>query len=191
MKNIYFFCLLLLFLQPLRASTPENQKGFEIMNKKQFRQLINFTLQDLGLHSKSAVELLMLTSAQESHLGRYLWQKGFEMNTNRGALGVFQMETLTHDDIHENYLKYKPDILNKIKDISGIERISAEMLIYNLKYAVCMTRIHYLRVSEPLPDGSNIKTLANYWKKYYNTEKGKGTPDEAIKNYNRFCLPRG
>ena len=51
----------------------------------------------------------------------------------------------------------------------------------NLYYAVAMCRIHYYRVSEALPN--DLEGMARYWKKYYNTELGKGTVEEFIHNY--------
>ena len=49
-----------------------------------------------------------------------------------------------------------------------------------------MARIHYLRVPEKLPD--NLIGYSRYWKKYYNTEQGKGTEEEFVKNYNMYIL---
>jgi len=48
-----------------------------------------------------------------------------------------------------------------------------------------MARIHLYRVSEPLPEFQAdaydyLKTLAQYWKKYYNTMSGKGVVEEFI-----------
>jgi hypothetical protein len=70
-------------------------------DKKQFRDLIQRTLQDLGMHSESAVNLLLGTAAQESQFGTYFRQIG-----GGPALGVFQMEPDTEIDIWDNYLRY-------------------------------------------------------------------------------------
>jgi hypothetical protein len=46
--------------------------------------------------------------------------------------------------------------------------------------------MRYLVVPEALPKEDDIKALASYWKKYYNTIHGKGTVSGAISNYNNY-----
>ena len=49
------------------------------------------------------------------------------------------------------------------------------ILTTNLAAQIIMCRLHYRRCPKPLP-----RTLADqavYWKSYYNTYKGKGTPE--------------
>jgi len=151
------------------------------MNKEQLRELIDETLKEIGLHSKDAVNLLMGTCAQESHLGEYIKQiKG-------PALGIFQMEPATFVDIIDNYLYYHPvKRMAKIIAVCKASHISPEDLRWNLKLSICFARIHYLRVPEKLPN--SIEGYAAYWKKYYNTYLGAGTEEEFIHNYKRFVL---
>ena len=141
--------------------------------------VIEPTLDYLELKSDAAVNLLLGTASQESNLGRYIKQiKG-------PALGIYQMEPATHQDIWDNYLKYKPELADKVRSLSSKNKATTE-LITNLAYATAMARIHYLRVREALPEADDIKGLARYWKKYYNTELGKGTDEEFVHNYLRF-----
>jgi len=150
------------------------------MNKEQLRELIEETLKEIGLHSKDAVNLLMGTCAQESHLGEYIKQiKG-------PALGIFQMEPATFVDIEQNYFRYKKELYEKVKSNSRVSYLYSGLMVYNLKLAICMTRIHYLRVPEKLPN--SIEGYAAYWKRYYNTYLGAGTEEEFIHNYKRFVL---
>ena len=151
------------------------------MNKKQLRDLIERTLFKIGLKSDSAVILLMGTAAQESNLGEYIRQVG-----NGPALGVFQMEPETFKDIVTNYLQYRPELAKNIMAASGINAFRSEYLEYNLVLAICMCRVHYLRVPEAIP--GDLNGWANYWKKYYNTPKGKGTVGEFVENYKRYVL---
>jgi hypothetical protein len=149
--------------------------------KKQLKELIEKTLTAIGLHSDSAVNLLLGTCAQESGFGKYLRQlKGGP------ALGIFQMEPNTFNDHVENYLKYKPELENKIKKFCGITHMKPMYLEWNIAFAICMSRIHYLRVRKGLPEPNDIEELAGYWKKYYNTYLGAGTVEEFIKNYNKY-----
>ncbi len=143
----------------------------------QFRDyVIEPTLEDLGLMSAAAVELVIGTALQESHL-TYIKQLG-----EGPALGVCQMEPNTHDDIWKNFLAYRNVLSDAVLDIGGPE---PQELIWNLKYSVAMCRVHYRRVRSPLPQAGDVEGQAQYWKTYYNTELGKGTTQEYIDNWSR------
>lgn len=158
-----------------------------MIDKEQLRDLIEQVLHYLEPeipYSETAVELLMLTAAQESHLGTYLKQLG-----EGPARGIFQMEPATESDIYENYLKYKTELNGKILDLHGTVAIGEGFVLdplqVNLAYQIAMARVHYRRVSDPLPE-IEVTALAAYWKKHYNTRLGRGTVEEAVHNYLRF-----
>ena len=161
----------------------EAVKSYErptMINAEQLRKYIVVPeLERLGLHSKAAENLLMGTAAQESKLGEYLKQLG-----DGPARGIFQMERATEKDIWLNYLAYKPKLKTKILAITAnLTPYYTDEILYNLRYAAAMTRVHYLRVNEGLPIADSPADLARYWKKYYNTHLGRGTPEEFIENY--------
>lgn len=149
------------------------------INNRQLRDIITEVLTEVDLHSDAAVELLMLTAAQESHLGTYLKQIG-----NGPALGIFQMEPATEEDIFRNYIQFRP----KYKElITRYTTIDGNDLRDNFAYQIIMARLHYRRVKESLPDAEDIEGLARYWKDHYNTRLGKGSVEEAVENYRRLC----
>lgn len=151
----------------------------EEMNKHQLRKLIAETLKEVDLYSHEATELLMLTAAVESQGGEYIEQI-------RGpANGIFQMEPATELDIWKNYLAYKPHLKDKAEKFL-LGTIEDEEEVWNLKYAIIMARLHYLRVPKPLP--RSILGMAEYWKSYYNTYEGKGSVDKAIEAYETYAL---
>jgi len=154
-----------------------------MINSSQLRKYVIVPeLERLGLYSKAAENLLMGTAAQESKLGEYLHQLG-----GGPARGIFQVERATEKDIWFNYLAYNPKLRRKIFDITSTKTpYYTDEILYNLRYAAAMTRIHYLRVKESLPDADDVAGLARYWKKYYNTPLGRGTEEEFIENYNRY-----
>ena len=79
------------------------------------------------------------------------------------------------------------NLLGKIYDLCNfLDQPKPTELVHNLKYATIMARIHYLRVPVPLPKFDDINSLANYYKKFYNTEKGKATPEKFINDYHKF-----
>jgi hypothetical protein len=148
-------------------------------NKEQFRELIEEVLREADLYSASAVELLMLTCATESNFGTYIKQV-------RGpALGVFQMEPNTEKDIWKHYLEYRDATEATVK---RYDTVAEDDLAWNLGYMIIMARVHYLRVKEPLPPADDLNALAYYWKKYYNTFRGKGTVKKAVNKYKEFCV---
>jgi hypothetical protein len=152
-----------------------------MIDQKQLRGVIKYCLDGIGLYSKEAENLLMGTAAQESRLGTYLRQLG-----GGPALGIMQMEPATFNDIKINYLSYRSQLVSKILGISGCLRLVPEYMEWNIALSICMARIHYYRIPEPLP--IDIISMAHYWKKYYNTYLGSGTEKEFIDNYNTYCL---
>jgi len=157
-----------------------------MLNNKQFRELIvKPCLHDLNYWSEAAEELMVLTCATESLGGTYIKQ------VEGPALGIYQMEPVTYHDIWASYISKKSHFAYIILQNVGVAYMPPpEFMIYNLKLATYMARLCYLRVPEKLPEANDIKGLAEYWKKYYNTEHGAGTVDKAVKHYNRFIGKR-
>ena len=149
------------------------------INKEQLRDLIERTLKEVDLYSEDAVNLLMGTAAQESHLGTYIRQ------INGPALGIFQMEPNTFKDIKVNFLHGKYDLQSKIRIQMNGEQYAYE-LEWNLKLAIIYCRLHYLRKPGTLP--STIEGMAAYWKQHYNTYLGAGTEEQFIANYKKYVL---
>lgn len=144
--------------------------------------IIRPAIEPLGLWSEDAEALLLGTAAQESHLGYYLKQL-------RGpARGIYQMEPATERDIWENWLGYNPELVEALGVLYNIVGPNPDRLVYDLQYASIMARFHYRRVPEPLPSREDIPGMSRYWKRYYNTLKGKGTPREFAQNYTKYVL---
>ncbi len=146
-----------------------------MIDREQFIDLIiEPTLEDLGLYSTAAVELVLGTALQESRL-TYIKQLGVGP-----ALGVCQMEPRTHDDIWDNFLAYREKLKQLTSEIGGPDAVE---MIWNLRYSVAMCRLHYRRVRFALPQAGDLKGQASYWKAHYNTDLGRGTTEEYISNW--------
>ena len=148
-------------------------------------KIIRPTLEYLNLWSVSAENLLLGTAAVESMMGRYLTQ------LNGPALGMYQTEPETHQDILQNYLFSRKELNDKVLGLASHKNIYTnrnEDLIYNMAYSTAIARIFYLRIPEALPAADDIEGLANYWKQHYNTEKGKGTIEQFVRNYKELVL---
>ena len=147
---------------------------------KHLREIITHILQVAGLYSQEAVELLMLTAAQESKLGYWWRQVG-----NGPAKGIFQMEPATEDSLWENYLAYRPD---KTAIIARYDTADDDDLWWNLGYQIIIARMKYQNVPTPLPDHQDVWGMAQYWKEHWNTHLGAGTITQAFDAYHKHCI---
>lgn len=139
--------------------------------------IIQPTLRHLGLWSLAAEELLLGTALMESNLIH-------RRQIGGPARGFFQMEPATHNDIWENFLKHRTKLADRVKEVLTSERDDRLVeLEVNDKYACAMARIHYLRVSAPLPQTGDVARMAAYWKLYYNTLRGRGEVPEYIRRW--------
>lgn len=129
-------------------------------------------------YSEAAENLIMGTCAQESNMGEFLVQLG-----NGPALGIYQMEPSTIEDIECNYLSFRRDLSDRIDMFSGESLPTRLDFVTNLAYATAFCRAHYYRRAEPLPDKDDVIGMSHYWKSYWNTIKGKGTVDQFVENY--------
>lgn len=130
----------------------------------------------------AAVEQLLLGTATQESMLIYRQQLG-----GGPALGLFQMETVTHDDCWDNYLRFRPSLATLVRQTLGPgEQATAMTMKTNDRYAASMCRIRYVRAPAPLPPANDVRALAYYWKQYYNTPQGKGMPTEFIAKWSEF-----
>jgi len=152
------------------------------INKKQFEELIKSTLEEFAskMNTEAAVNLLLGTAAKESNFGTYLRQV-------RGpALGFFQMEPATEAGIWRNYIVNMGKMGERILLITGVSGPDLPALRANIAYQIIMARLHYRRIPAPLPAADDVCGLGKYWKKYYNTYKGRGTAKQFVKKYKKY-----
>lgn len=143
------------------------------ISKGELQRYIKQALNPIRLWSQSAENLLLGTCAQESLMGRYVAQMD-----GGPARGLFQMEEVTFQDI----IKHS-DTLRRLK-LTVPQNV--DMLIYDINAAIIFARLKYTMVKEMLPEADNVVALATYWKKYYNTELGKGTIQEFVQHYKYY-----
>jgi hypothetical protein len=119
--------------------------------------------------TRTAADLLMATAAVESRLGSYLHQ------VDGPALGMFQVEPATLDDLWSNLM---PAELAAVVAIMSPQPI-AEQIAGNLVLAAAMARLFYWHVPVPLPPDT-LAGLWAYYKTYWNTPAGKTTEAEFV-----------
>lgn len=152
-----------------------------MLNVRQFRLLVvRPVLCHLSLWSVAAENLLVGTAVQESGL-RFLQQRG-----GGSARGIYQIEPETEADVHDRFLKFRAGLDEKVAALLSAAPSRAEQLVCNLSYATAIARIIYYRCPEPLPDSEDAVALGRYWKRYFNTDRGKGTVSAFVLNYKEF-----
>lgn len=141
-----------------------------------------------ALYSEAAVELVFGTIAHESLCGHYLRQ-----HPTGPARGVSQIEGATQRSKWTHYLKHRSGLAAAVRQFASIGSVEPDgtvredELIANLPYCVAFTRLIYWPVARPLPAATDIYSLAEYWKSYFNTSAGHGTIGEFITNYRRYA----
>ena len=151
------------------------------MDAKQLHDYIIVPVLDhLGMDSLSARLLILGTALIESDLAS-IRQRG-----GGPAMGLWQMEPNTHDDIWENYLAYREALANSIRAHMIGQHPSASAMKVNFYYGTAMARIHYWRVAAPLPDKGDSEAQAWYWKRWYNTFQPGETKKYQLKQVARF-----
>lgn len=152
-----------------------------MLNSDHMRKyIIRPVLKHMSMYSQAAENLVIGTASHES-LIYHLKQGG-----NGPALGIYQIEPNTYQDLKHNYLIHRHHIYAKLAELdmmadhydNGIDN-----LIGNLYYATAVCRLIYYRRPEPLPKANDIEALANYWKDHYNTYLGKGRVEDWVRHY--------
>ena len=142
------------------------------MDKTQIRELIRWTLGYLDMWSPQAERLVMATGQHESHY-RYLKQiKG-------PALGFWQMEPDTLDDLCENYLVFKADLAEKFDGLRPPSLSRVDALQGCLFYACAACRLHYYRFPEQIPTDDD--GLWDLYKFRYNSPAGAATKKQFFR----------
>ncbi len=153
------------------------------MNPGQLRKVVGITLQKIDAYTPDVTELLLMVAAHESHLGVYLMQ-------DKGpALGIFQTEPATYNDIWLNYLKYNTALRMKI--LIGLltpEKPPAERLATDIALAIMMARCQFLRSPAKIPPASDLQAMGELCKLVFNTVAGKATAQDYINDYRRYVL---
>ena len=140
--------------------------------KHSIQKKINYTLQDLNMHSEDAESLVYRTGMAESGYRHLEQVKG-------PAVGFFQVEPDTINDTIDNYLKFRPKKLNHLikRGLDLKSPVTSVLCSIYLQVAFC--RYKYWRSPKPIPNG--LVKQAKYWKEIYNGP-GKGTIEHFVEN---------
>lgn len=142
------------------------------MNYSDFKHICTEALLDFGMHSDNCVELLAMIAAHESIGGKYRRQVG-----GGPALGIFQIEPVTHNSIWDNSdsIKSRAMRLGIKEDVGSLETDD--------RYSIFVARHYLAQDVNPLP--KTIDEMAKYCKSYWN-RTGKATPQKYLNDYLRW-----
>ena len=153
------------------------------------RALVTDTCSKMGekYASPEAVDLVLATGIVESRY-EYIRQMG-----DGPARSFQQVEPASAVDNLMYYLKHRKSLMGKCAEASMVdlkhwqnydERVWAEILEKNIAAGIIHCRLKYWRVPKKMPN--TVEGQANYWKKYYNTEGGKGDPEHFIESVKKW-----
>lgn len=152
------------------------------MDKEQLVNLVVIpTLKEIpkGISAEAVLAITMII-AHESTRGNFLKQIG-----GGPALGIIQMEPVTHDSIWDNGdsiwdnaflmgIITKDEFNNKRQPLAG-------RLIYDLRYCVFMARQYLFMDTNPLP--KTPYQMSDYLKGYWNSEGGAADSNSYLRDY--------
>jgi len=139
--------------------------------------------------SDDAVQLVVGTGIVESRY-EYIRQLG-----DGPARSFWQVEPATCVDNLAHYLKHRPGLMQQCAAASYVdvkhwqtfeESTWGEILERNIAAGIVHCRLKYWRVPKRMPN--TIEGQAKYWKRYYNTEQGKGDPQHFIDACRKYLL---
>ena len=142
------------------------------------KEIVEYSLYKIDCYSDDALALVVRTGMAESG---YRAVRGYgDVNP---AIGFWQIEPATMYDMMRNYLSYRKKYKEALKDLGmKFKGDDIEMSVMsNMAVQAALCRLHYRRDKDPLPSWDDIEAQGRYWKKVYNTFKGRGTIKHFMK----------
>lgn len=161
------------------------------------KQLLHFVVRPVLAHldlpgGEAAERLVLATAAQESDL-RYIDQMDRGGQVKPGpALGLWQMERATFDDLWDRYLPARPALQAKVLDFAvAMHGIWDEwqQLAGNLYLSCAMCRILYYARPFKLRGDESAAELWPVYKRFYNSELGAATAEQFHRAYRKRVAP--
>lgn len=153
--------------------------GYGLVALAQVKHFAQAVCEVLGKgEQNAAVWLLCETVAVETQFGT------FKDSTPNGAgRGLAQIDKISFDDVQARAARADIDALKAAFDID-IKNIEWDDLNFSPLLALVFARLHYKLRPGAIP--LTMKGRAEYWKKFYNSLRGKGTVDQYIVSAHKF-----
>lgn len=128
--------------------------------------------------NNTAVQLMLETAAQETHLGRYR-----DPTPHGAGRGLFQCDPISFNDVQQRARKSDVDAVRQRFGLD-ITQVQHSALDSSPLLAAIFCRLHYKFFPEVIP--LTVEGRGSYWKRLYNTTSGRGTVAEYVRNVNRY-----
>lgn len=152
---------------------------YGLVNKEQLDRIILDVTDKLGNGKNNTAHLLLSeTAQQETHYG------DFPDTTKNSGFGVMQFDQIGILDVQQRTPR---SIKDQVMEYWGvdIDRVTGMSMQWSPLVSVIMARLKYRLIPYEIP--TDRYGRANYWKKWYNSELGAGSPEEYMHNTN---IPR-
>ena len=152
------------------------------MNVDQFRiYIVRDALKAAGWWSPAIENLIVATAVVESGLEKLI-QDGCAV-----ARGFWQIEGKTYLDVLD-YIKRDSEKSDTILSVCHMDSLPKDVdtVIWNLRYAVLITRMFYYRLPEALPKAVDPAGMCQYYIQYYNGG-GKATIERDLPIFKQVC----
>lgn len=153
---------------------------YGLTRKSQAYEMVADVVSILG-GGKNAENLLIETLQQETHIGEFK-----DTTPNGAGRGIAQFDKKGFYDCVQ---RAKTEEINKIIRSLGMDiwSLSHDDLNFSPLASIVLCRLKYKRIPEPIP--TTVNGRASYWKKYYNSWRGKGTVEEYLENSKKIQWP--
>lgn len=137
-------------------------------------QVVEPALVAIGLMTTAGLNLVTGTALAESAAGA----AGLVQHPSGPALGIFQIEPETEQDIWNGFLASNEAMADRVRSLLA-PGDATKQLKGNLSYGAAMARLVYWVSPDPLPAADDAAGLCGMWKSVFNTSAGAGTVDAA------------
>ena len=147
---------------------------YGLWSDKELRAKIKRVCDVLGHSSGYAPHLIYETIGAETNFG-----KTPDLSPTGAGHGIAQHDEFPFEDMKRRIPQSIKDI---VKHEFGVitDSVSVQELNYSVFLSVLFTRIKYKMTPGAVPE--TIEGRAAYWKKWYNSTLGKGTPEHYLKS---------
>ena len=147
--------------------------NFDIDN---IRPVISHTLQTLGIYSRAAENLLLITVAlQAEHLN----------SSQNSGLGVYKIDRTTHINIWDKYLVFDPDLAGTVRGLASEKSFLQDPhleLVTNQGYATAIAWLIYQSSELTLPQAEDAQSLTSCWAKHFSKQANSAICKDALIN---------
>lgn len=153
--------------------------GYGLVSLAQVKHFSQAVCDVLGKgENNSAVYLLCETAAAETQFGTVP-----DRTRNGAGRGLLQHDKISFVDIQQRASLADVAALDKAFDFD-IRLVEWDDLNYSPLLSMTFGRLHYKLRPGAIPQA--LRARAEYWKRWYNTVKGKGTVEHYLESVARF-----